>query len=224
MSVYSPCCGVVPHGVPLSDRPQPEVIRAILCCARLLTTIRGDQGQFMLGIARCTAFRGDPGHAAGGRSTFAAAVHHCGALTLPSASRTPVWPFIAWGAWSKPQTWDSSERVATAAGVPNWSPGPRMDRTGDVITPISHPSSPLRPTRLLTLLAVSQSALRSNSAQLCVPRNSESDYTSSYKTPRLMHLEFESRVRTHRPVVQAGELEGGAAELVLAYSCSRDSP
>ena len=27
-------------------------------------------------------------------------------------------------AWSETQTWDTSERVATAAGVPNRSPGP----------------------------------------------------------------------------------------------------
>ena len=28
-------------------------------------------------------------------------------------------------AWSKPQTWDSSQRLAAAAGVPNWRFGPR---------------------------------------------------------------------------------------------------
>ena len=27
--------------------------------------------------------------------------------------------------WSNPRTWDSSQRVGTAAGVPSWSPGPR---------------------------------------------------------------------------------------------------
>ena len=68
-------------------------------------------------------------------------------------------------AWSGTQIWDTSQRVATAAGVPNWSPGPR--------------------TQSITTGMIVISAVRIDTLQTFpMSPGTQSQDTSSYKTTR----------------------------------------